>query len=97
MQFEWDEAKRAEVSAGRGVDLFAAARIFCGLTLDRIDGRFDDAETRMISVGMVADECYIVVHPTRADAVRLITAWKGGERDERRYQDSVARRTAPRG
>lgn len=97
MRFEWDEAKRRRVIAEPVVDLRVAARIFESWTLDRIDDRADYGEIRVISVGMVRTECYIVVHTARDGAIRLITAWKGGERDEQRYTFGFARRTAPHG
>jgi uncharacterized DUF497 family protein len=52
-----------------------------------IDDRQDYGETRWMALGMVADECFVVVYTERNDAIRLITAWKGG-RDERSYYEA---------
>lgn len=77
MEFEWDEAKRKTVIDEHGVDLLYASQIF---------------EVRLISLGLVGEECFIVVHTEREGATRLITAWKGG-RDERSYYEAgIARR-----
>jgi uncharacterized protein len=92
MIFEYDERKRRQVLAERGVDLLSAALIFEGDVLTRIDDRADYGEVRKISLGMVEDECFVVVHTERDDAIRLITAWKGGQRDRARYQAGLARR-----
>jgi hypothetical protein len=92
VQLEWDETKRQSVIAQRGVDILYAALIFDGPVLSRQDDRHDYGESRYISVGMVDDECFVVVHSPRDGSTRLITAWKGG-RDERSiYQKSIAGR-----
>jgi uncharacterized protein len=92
MHFEYDERKRRQVIAERGVDLLYAALIFEGDVLTRIDDRVEYEEVRMISLGMVGDECFVVVHTQRDGTIRLITAWKGGQRDRARYQAGLARR-----
>jgi len=91
MELEWDEAKRQSVLAERGVDLLYAALIFEGPTLTAADGRRDYGEERRISLGLVDGECFVVVHTERNGVTRLITAWKGGKDEWRRYQESLAR------
>jgi len=89
MQFEWDEAKRQEVLEERGVDILYAALIFEGDTLTKIDDREVYGETRFISLGLVDDVPYTVVHTERGGNTRLITAWKGGRRDYERYKNRI--------
>ncbi len=92
MDFEWDEAKRRQVIQTHGVDFLYAALIFEGPVLTRVDDRHDYGETRLISLGIVYDECFVVVHTKRNNFTRIVTAWKGG-RDERfEYQAGIARR-----
>ena len=62
MLFEWDERKRQLAFEKHGVDIVYAALIFEGDVLSRIDDRADYGEVRFISLGMVRDECFIVVH-----------------------------------
>lgn len=90
MDLEWDEAKRAAVIAERGVDMLYAALIFEGLVLTRPDDRADYGEARLISLGMVEGECFVVVHTPRGSAMRLITAWKGGRHERAQYQAGIA-------
>jgi uncharacterized DUF497 family protein len=92
LEFEWDERKRLEVLSERGVDVLYAALIFEGDVLTRIDDRRNYGETRFISLGMVDDECFVVVHTERTGVMRLITAWKGGRDDRSEYQARIARR-----
>lgn len=90
MEFEWDEVKRQKVIAERQVDILYAALIFDGPVLTRIDDREDYGEHRLISLGMVDGECFIVVYTEREGVTRLITAWKGGRRDRVEYEKSIA-------
>lgn len=93
MQFEWDEPKRRRTIAERGVDILYAAGIFEREVLTRVDDRVDYGEERSISIGMVEDECFVVVHTERNGATRLITAWKGGRDERSEYQAGIARGT----
>jgi uncharacterized DUF497 family protein len=78
VEFQWDQAKRETILKERGVDILYAALIFEGDVLTAEDDRYDYGEVRFISVGMVEDECFVVVHTERDGVIRLITAWKGG-------------------
>lgn len=92
MFFEWDERKREQTIRECGVDMVYAAQIFEGPVLARVDDRQDYGEERFIAVGMVDDECLVVVYSLRGDRIRLITAWKGGRDGRSRYQAGLARR-----
>ena len=89
MELTWDEEKRQETIDQRGVDVLYAALIFEGETLTRIDDRKDYGETRFISLGLVDDVPYSVVHTERDESTRLITAWKGGRKEYEKYKDRV--------
>lgn len=92
LEFEWDENKRQEVICRRGVDILYAALIFEGEVLTRVDDRADYGEERLISLGMVEGECFVVVHTERNGVIRLIIAWKGGRHDRSYLEASLARR-----
>ena len=92
MEFEWDEDKRQAVLIERDVDFARAARIFEGPVIRVVDNRRDYGETRYISLGMVGDEAFYVIHTNRGGVTRVITAWRGGEHGKREYQASVAGR-----
>jgi len=62
VDFEWDENKRRMIIEQRGVDVVYAALIFEGAVLTRRDDREDYGEERLISLGMVGGECFVVVH-----------------------------------
>jgi uncharacterized protein len=92
LEFEWDEKKRNEVIAERGVDFVDAALIFEGVVLTKVDDRQDYGEERFVSMGMVEDDCFVVVHTPREGRTRLITAWKGGQLERDQYQAGIAAR-----
>lgn len=86
MEFEWDEAKRAEIYRKHGVDILEAALIFENEVLEKEDTRRDYGEKRMIALGIADGEVYRVVYTKRNDIYRLITAWKGGQNDREEYE-----------
>ncbi len=89
MQFEWNEEKRREIYEERGIDILEAALIFESPVLTKQDNRHDYGEKRLISLGMVDDEAFIVVHTERDGVTRLITAWKGGKRERETYKQHI--------
>lgn len=91
MEFEWDEAKRQLIIESRGIDLLKAARIFDGRVLSAVDERQDYGEVRYRAIGMVGEDCYVLIYTQREAVIRLITAWKGGRHERQRYQACLAR------
>ena len=89
MHFEWNETKRALNYKKHGVDLLEAALIFDGFILSREDNRHDYGEVRMISLGLVDDEIYTVIHTERNNKTRLISAWKSGKKEYEQYKNSL--------
>jgi hypothetical protein len=94
MEIEWDESKRLSNIEKHQVDILEASLIFENWVLTEPDARFDYGEVRFKSVGMVDGECFVLIHADRNGVVRLISAWKGGRRDKRKYQASLARRNS---
>jgi uncharacterized DUF497 family protein len=90
LDFEWDERKRQQVIKERDVDMLYAALIFENPVLQRIDDRNNYGETRYISIGLVENECFVVVHTLRKNVTRLITAWKGGRDERYSYEQSLS-------
>ena len=88
-KFSWDEDTRQEVLRQRGVGILDAALVFEGVTLTKIDTGKDYGEERYISLGLVDDVPFIVVHTRRGDRVRLIRAWKGGAKEYEHYKNRI--------
>lgn len=92
VEFEWDERKRESNHNKHKVDFLEAALIFEGPVLTKPDRRADYGEDRMVSLGKVDDECFVVVHTERNGIVRIISAWKGGRSEREKYEAGLARR-----
>ncbi len=84
----WDDRKREQNLDKHGVDFLDAALIFENPILTMEDTREDYGEVRFISLGMVGDVIYAVIHTERAGKPRLISAWKGGRIEHERYKIS---------
>ncbi len=68
--------------------------IFETFVLSAVDRRHDYGEQRVRSIGIVDDDCFVVVHTQRGSSVRLISAWKGGTDEVELYRAYVSRRSA---
>ena len=88
---EWDEGKRQAVLRDRKVDILEAALIFEGPTLEAVDDRNSYGEERFKALGEVDGKYFVVIFTWRGAARRIITAWKAGRHDRKRYQEEIAR------
>jgi uncharacterized protein len=91
MNFEWDDDKNDVNRQKHGVDFVEAMLIFENDVLTAEDTRQDYGERRFRSIGLVDGNCFVVVHTRRGDAMRLISAWKGGTDERENYRSHVAR------
>ncbi len=94
MDFEWDHEKNEANILKHGVDFIDAMLIFETFVLSAVDRRHDYGEQRLRSIGIVDDDCFVVVHTQRGSSVRLISAWKGGTDERELYRAYVSRRSA---
>lgn len=86
MKFEFDADKQAINLRKHGIDLRDAAYVFLDMhRLDAADERKDSGEERRLVVGTVENRVWVVVYTRRADAIRLISARKANEREQKRY------------
>lgn len=86
MTFEWDERKEALNVAKHGVPFEYAARLFLDSErIDEPDLRRDYREERRIAVGRIETRVFVAVYVRRESVIRLISARKANEREQRRY------------
>jgi len=88
MNFEWNEEKREQNVNKHRVDFLYAALIFEGESLTREDDRENYGEIRFASLGLVDGVAYTVIHTERGGNIRLISEWKGGQKDYEKYKKS---------
>lgn len=84
MRIEFDEKKRREVLAERGLDLSEAADVFDKFHLTRRDDR-DYTEERFQTVGELNGQVVLVVWTLRDESRRIITMWKLDHGESERY------------
>lgn len=91
MDFEWDETKRQVNIDKHGVDFRLAAGIFFSPTVEADDTREGYGEMRRLAIGRVGTEHFVVVYTLRCKTRRLISAWKAGRHDRKRYEDLLGK------
>lgn len=86
MEFTWDEAKREWVLAERGIDFLRIAfALFDGRPLLTVP-TIRDQEERFLSIGPIEGKFFAFVWTWRMGAVRIITARRARDAEEKRYR-----------
>ena len=90
MLFEWDKRKAAHNVTKHGVPFDYAARVFLDpYRLDSEDKRRDYTEERRLTLGKIEGRLYAVAYTVRGKIVRLISARKANEREQRKYHETL--------
>ena len=90
MLYEWDERKAEQNIAKHGVPFDYAARAFLDpYRLDSDDQRHDYNEERRITLGKIEGRLYAVSYTMRGKIIRLISARKANERENRNYDETL--------
>lgn len=90
MAYEWDERKAALNLAKHGVPFDYAARIFLdSRRLDARDDRRDYGEDRRLTLGLIDGRLYAVAYTRRANSIRVISARKANQREQRQYDETL--------
>jgi len=85
MRYTWRPEKHRRNLKDHGIAFEDAVRIFEGVTVERVDDRFDYGEIRVYTIGLVNGLEITVIYTDRDhDERRIISAWRA-EPHERRY------------
>lgn len=85
MRFEWDEAKREANLRKHGIDFIGAESLFEGFTVTVEDARFDYAERRFVTFGLLQGRVVAAAHSERRDIIRIISIRKATRSEEATY------------
>lgn len=91
MEFEWDEAKRAANIEKHGLDFLRAAQLFDGrpaVTASSSQG----GEPRWKTTGLIENVFITVIWTAREGRVRIISARRAWNAEEREYHKIHERR-----
>lgn len=90
MEFEWDTRKAEQNIAKHGVPFDLAVQVFLDPQhLDTEDERHDYKEERRVILGRIQGRLFVVTYTWRGDLIRLISARKANEREQRRYHQTL--------
>jgi len=88
IRIEFDPAKDAENRRKHGVSLaFGADVLSDPKRSDVPDARFDYAEDRSVSYGMIEGRLWVCVFAMRGEVHRIISVRRANEREQRRYRE----------
>jgi uncharacterized DUF497 family protein len=91
MEYEWDERKARQNIAKHGVPFEYAVRLFLdSQRLDADDARRDYGEERRLALGKIEGRLYVVAYTVRGKMIRLISARKANEREQRNYHEALS-------
>ncbi len=90
MQFEWDENKRLINIRKHGIDFADVPPIFELDTVTVIDDRFEYGETRYQTLGLLKPRIIMVVHTESETVIRIISARKANQYEEKIYFSEVS-------
>lgn len=90
MIFEWDEEKRLSNISKHGIDFIGVETLFDGETVSIFDNRFDYAEERFITFGLLEGRVVTVVHTETEETIRIISVRKATTNEEENYFKRIA-------
>lgn len=82
MEISFDPAKRAKTLAERGLDFADASQLFAGVTMTRLDDRFDYPEPPFHTFGLLNERLVVVVWAQVDGQRRIIPMRKCNEREQ---------------
>ncbi len=89
MKIVFDEHKRNETLAVRGLDFNDAPQVFLSEMFQMHDNRVDYGEQRFISVGILNERTVVVVWTKRGNTRRIISMRHAHDKETRRYTQKL--------
>jgi uncharacterized DUF497 family protein len=93
--FEWDSKKESLNAHKHGIDFTTASLIWEDFVSERLDGRRDYGEARIVAFGVSEKRVLAVVFTWRGLARRIISARVANSRERKLYEEEIAYRGRP--
>ena len=91
MLYEWGQRKAGQNTTKHGVPFEYAVRVFLDkYRLDYEDERRAYSEERRIILGKIEGRLYVVAYTMRGKIIRLISARKANQREQRKYDETLS-------
>jgi len=91
MQFEWDEAKRAENIVKHRIDFADILQMFDRPMLSDLDERTDYGEERWLGIGFLGNIIAVVIWTERqSDTIRIISARRANKYERQRFEQYLS-------
>jgi uncharacterized protein len=85
VRFEWDERKRQSNLEKHRVDFADLEVVFAGETLTVLDDRFEYAEHRFITLGLLRGIILTIAHTETDEVIRIISARRATRYEQETY------------
>jgi hypothetical protein len=89
VRFTWDERKRLRNLEVHGLDFADAKRVFHGPTVTIEDDRYEYAEQRFLTIGLLAEIAVSIVHTESASRIHVISFRKATRHEQKIFFESV--------
>ena len=89
MQFEWDNQKEKSNLEKHSISFNDAKKVFESVRFILVDTRMDYGEERIVTTGLIDKRLCVVVYTKRNDIIRIISARRANEREQRRYYEQI--------
>jgi uncharacterized protein len=89
MRTEFDPTKDATNKEKHGVSLSLVESFEMDVAQVSVDDRFDYKETRLVAIGPIGDDIYVLVYTMRGDTLRAISLRKANRREVLKYVDQA--------
>lgn len=90
MKYTWTPEKNAANIKLHKIDFEDAKRIFDGVTVERVDDRFEYGEIRVYAIGLLNGREVTVIYTDRDNNERrIISAWRSESHEKRHYWKNI--------
>jgi hypothetical protein len=97
MDFEWDEAKRAQNWEKHRIDFADAEEFFSNSRFEWRDERGNYGEERRVAIGLIAGRVCVCAYTIRGRHYRIISLRRANTREQARYWRAIQDQLGPRG
>jgi uncharacterized DUF497 family protein len=89
VKLEWDDNKRSEALAERGLDFADVAWVDWATALTVEDTRLDYAEARFVTMAPINNRLCVFAWCQRGEALRVISLRNANKRERNKYEKAI--------